>query len=326
MPFSSALLVPLYLDLNIFCYWIKGVPVDSISEEEHVISYILSQYRNFTQLKHYFQDVKPFLNVTSLPISYNLKIQLINKYYSLDDQILFALFEKKLKSKSRRDLKDVSEKAGVHLESCRRQFDNVKRIFKKIEGIAGSKAPVISKLFELNPELAQTYSQIYFAHENKIEIQKRRPEFLSVNGIKSIVQSIMTNWCVDEEFNPSIVSCMKDIRYMLISQKEQMDIVRSYVFMGVSDSELFKQIFKNLMSFGSCVGSSKEGRDIILNVYEKIFCLIKCRSPSGAQNYLDMIIGGVNELKLKEKEIQSFNSYMKGIKEIIQIFFEEINM
>ena len=32
---------------------------------------------------------------------------------------------------------EISEKTGLHLKSCRRQFDNIKRIYKVIEEMPG---------------------------------------------------------------------------------------------------------------------------------------------------------------------------------------------
>ena len=49
---------------------------------------------------------------------------------SLDPRVSRELIGKKLSSRFRRDLDELAEKTGVSLKSCRRQFDNVKRVFK----------------------------------------------------------------------------------------------------------------------------------------------------------------------------------------------------
>jgi hypothetical protein len=45
---------------------------------------------------------------------------------------------RKLSSRLRKDLDEVAEKTGVLLNSCKRQFDNVKRVFKTVEDMPGS--------------------------------------------------------------------------------------------------------------------------------------------------------------------------------------------
>lgn len=55
---------------------------------------------------------------------------MIFRYYSLDDSVSRELLGKKLSSRHRKDLDEVSERTSVRLKSCRRQFDNIKRIFK----------------------------------------------------------------------------------------------------------------------------------------------------------------------------------------------------
>ena len=51
---------------------------------------------------------------------------LIEQYYAFDENVVREFLGKKLSSKNRKDLDDVSEKTGISLKSCRRQFDNIK--------------------------------------------------------------------------------------------------------------------------------------------------------------------------------------------------------
>lgn len=65
------------------------------------------------------------------------------------------LLGKKLTSRHRKDLDEVAEKTNINLKSCRRQFDNVKRIFKVVEEMPGSLVQNIQKYFLLSEELAK---------------------------------------------------------------------------------------------------------------------------------------------------------------------------
>lgn len=50
---------------------------------------------------------------------------------------------------------EVSDKTGITLKSCRRQYDNVKRVFKVVEDLPGSLAANIEQHFLLSEDLAK---------------------------------------------------------------------------------------------------------------------------------------------------------------------------
>jgi len=55
---------------------------------------------------------------------------------------------------------EVAEKTGITLKSCRRQYDNVKRVFKTVEDLPGSLATNIKQHFLLSEDLAKYVSYI----------------------------------------------------------------------------------------------------------------------------------------------------------------------
>lgn len=65
------------------------------------------------------------------------------------------LLGKKITSKSRKDMEEVAEKTGITLKSCRRQYDNVKRVFKIVEDLPGFLATNIKQHFLLSDDLAK---------------------------------------------------------------------------------------------------------------------------------------------------------------------------
>lgn len=77
------------------------------------------------------------------------------RYYCLDDYVARELLGKKLSSRYRKDLDEVAERTGVRLKSCRRQFDNVKRVFKVVEDMAGHIANNVKQNFMLSDDLAR---------------------------------------------------------------------------------------------------------------------------------------------------------------------------
>lgn len=78
-----------------------------------------------------------------------------SRYYEFDDCVIREILGKKLTSKSRKDLDEVAEKTGITLKSCRRQYDNVKRVFKAVEDLSGSLVTNIKQHFLLPDDLAK---------------------------------------------------------------------------------------------------------------------------------------------------------------------------
>lgn len=60
---------------------------------------------------------------------------------------------------------EVAEKTGITLKSCRRQYDNVKRVFKVVEDLPGSLSANIKQHFLLSDDLAR-YAYCMTAYKN----------------------------------------------------------------------------------------------------------------------------------------------------------------
>ena len=85
-------------------------------------------------------------------------IHIFIRYYELDDLVIREILGKKLSSRHRKDLDEVSEKTSVSLKSCRRQFDNVRRIHKAVEEMQGHIVNNIETNFLLSTDLSK-YSE-----------------------------------------------------------------------------------------------------------------------------------------------------------------------
>jgi len=62
----------------------------------------------------------------------SVRSSIINRFFTFDDVVVRELLGKKLSSKLRKDLDDVNEKCKVEISSCRRQFDNLKEVIKRV--------------------------------------------------------------------------------------------------------------------------------------------------------------------------------------------------
>lgn len=133
----------------------KGVARNMGAPLELVASDVLDHYRTYSLLERLLFAPTKLSEQPSFqlePLSQHL---LIEKYYNLDDTVAREILGKKLSSRYRKDLDEVADRTGIRLKSCRRQFDNVKRIFKCVEELPGNVTNNIKQNFLLPDELAR---------------------------------------------------------------------------------------------------------------------------------------------------------------------------
>ncbi len=133
---------PTEIDLDVFRLWLCGDGAEKATEERLAQNPSSSEFDNYGDLlldetRGYFElfaILEPYLQLPSrflkqglvqLPVS--VKLAMIQYYYAFDERVVREFLGKKLNTKNRKDLDDVSEKIGVSLRNCRRQFDNIKQ-------------------------------------------------------------------------------------------------------------------------------------------------------------------------------------------------------
>lgn len=175
------------VDLVLFDYWLDGYSVDqSLNKlrktEAHflknftddlIMADILDQYRTFALIEKLLPCPAKLNEDWTFRLSDATKVTLVEKFYDFDEPVMRAILSRKLSARSRKDLDEVSRKSGKSLKSCRRQFDNFKRIFKTIDGLPGDLVDNIRSHFLLSERLAQKYTD-YMCY-NRFEANKRRP-------------------------------------------------------------------------------------------------------------------------------------------------------
>lgn len=128
---------------------IFGAPLELIASD------VLDHYRTYSLLEKKLHVPSTIQETCSFQLEPQSRSLLIEKYYSIDDSVARELLGKKLSSRHRKDLDEVAERTGVRLKSCRRQFDNVKRIFKSVEEQPGNIVNNIKHSFLLPEDLAR---------------------------------------------------------------------------------------------------------------------------------------------------------------------------
>jgi len=190
---------------------------------------------------------------------------------------------RKLNSKLRKDLDEVSEKTGILVRSCRRQFDNIKKVFKAVEDVAPKNyVNTILNTFELSKSLAEKYAALVFAASFRLELTKKKLAYLTFDQVKQVILMLVNEWGdKDEAQEPTLdkefLASLKDIKILLDREKEHKNAVISALKTSnvlsasvITDLETnFKMITRSVIGFATTVSSNKDVKDIFVHLVEK---------------------------------------------------------
>ncbi len=106
---------------------------------------------------------------------------------------------------------------NVLLRSCRRQFDNIKRVFKAVEDTPPQQyVGVIVQQFGLSKGLAEKYSAIVFASSSRIELGKKKLSYLPFEEVKNVILLLINNWGDKDDAEAALdrdfLSSLKDLK------------------------------------------------------------------------------------------------------------------
>lgn len=195
---------------------------------ELIASDVLDHYRTYSLLEKLLSNPNKLQEQLAFQIEPQTRQLLIEKYYELDDGVVRELLGKKLSSRHRKDLDEVSEKTGCPLKSCRRQFDNIKRVYKMVEEMPGSLVQNIQNLFYLSEELARKYGVVVFLASIRFEVAKRRLQHLTFPLLKKCTESIMDLWTYkitgpeyyDTEMDKEFLLELRELKVLMDREKE----------------------------------------------------------------------------------------------------------
>nr|XP_022920490.1 acidic fibroblast growth factor intracellular-binding protein [Onthophagus taurus] len=211
-----------------------GLGIQTGATLELIASDVLDHYRTYSLLEKLLSNPNKLQEQLEFQIEPQTRKLLIEKYYEFDDSVVRELLGKKLSSKHRKDLDEVSEKTKVALKSCRRQFDNVKRVFKEVEEKSGSIVQNITTTFFLPEELAKKYACVVFLACLRFETSKRRLQYLTFGALRKCTETIMNNWTYtassgvdfyDMEMDKEFLSDLRELRVLLEKEKEHKHLV-----------------------------------------------------------------------------------------------------
>lgn len=158
MEFSVILTNTMYIDKVLWRLWLLGLSMEHCSillKDKREKSVILSQFRNFEMLEPWLHRPKSLYTQMLIWLPPVIKAYLIQSYYSFDERVVREILGKKLNSRARKELEEIVSKTKFPLIGCRRIFDNLKRVSKRLEDTEGSIVDTIQYDFLLPKELAK---------------------------------------------------------------------------------------------------------------------------------------------------------------------------
>jgi len=342
------------VDWDLFEMWldgqVEGICVNQLRErykDEHlsyedILSELQNNFRLFGMLEPLLHQPTMFSEQLVWQLDDKVKSQLITRYYALDDSVARELLGRKLSSRLRKDLDEVSEKTGVPLKSCRRQFDNIKRIFKAVEELPGKFTVNIKNLFHLENTLAVKYSNLIFISVHRFETTKKKLNNVSFSDFRTVTQSIMLNWtpgfdvdeCGDPVLDRDYLATLREIKNIQEREKDH----RSCFLQSISkfaDTKFtseceshFKSLNRNIISLAASLFHSKELKEIFVNVMERV--VEPLAAAKFTQNQVELILRSYedvlteNQLHLDPMLKIHFIKFFATLKIIVETFYIRI--
>ncbi|KAJ8255047.1 hypothetical protein GJAV_G00200360 [Gymnothorax javanicus] len=295
------------MDEEVYQLWLDGYTVNEavrvrmeggVLEEweasaEVLHSDTMDQFRTFQMCERLLHSPAKLANQLLFQIPPLRQAMLIERYYAFDSAFVREVLGKKLSKGTKKDLDDVSAKTGIALKSCRRQFDNFKRVFKVVEELKGCLVENIQLHFLLSDQLARDYAAIVFFVNNRFETGKRKLQYLSFQDFAFCACQLINNWTVgavdnmvedmDVDLDKEFLQDLKDLK-ILITDKDMLDQHKSLVCTALrGKTKVFNEIeanFKNLsrglVNIAAKLLNAKDVRDFFIDLVEKF--IEPCRS------------------------------------------------
>ncbi|KAK0081079.1 hypothetical protein PV325_012825 [Microctonus aethiopoides] len=310
----------------------RGICQQTNATIDLVASDVLDHYRTYSLLERLFHTPT---KLASEQLAFQIEPQtsqmLIEMYYEFNDCVIRELLGKKLTSKSRKDMDEVAERTGVSIKSCRRQYDNVKRVFKVVEDLPGSLVANIKQHFLLPDDLAKRYAAVVFIACLRFEMNKRKLQFLTFPDLYYCSNAMMSSWTyrftgseyfdtdLDREFLVELSEC----RILMENEKHHKHLVcfklkptlldRMYQELDVN----FRNYSRALLGIGCNLHRSRELRFFFLELVER--CIEPWRqvnwSHTDLRNFLNAYTQCALDMDvLREGTLKdAFERYMKVV-------------
>ncbi|XP_014676738.1 PREDICTED: acidic fibroblast growth factor intracellular-binding protein-like [Priapulus caudatus] len=258
-----------------------GIPLEVLKSDIH------NHFKLFDMLEPLLQQPPRFEKQLKFQILPEMQRMIIENYYKFDDCVIREILGKKLSSKTRKELDDVSERSRVNLKSCRRQFENMKHVFKAVEEMRGSLEQNVQQSFLLPIELARKYAAVVFITSNRFETGKKKLAYLEFDDFAHCANLMITNWScasadcqredmLDVDFDRDFLQDLKDLKILLDRDliDEHKGITCRNLKARLSEKVCndlqanFKTLSRSLVNIACNLIHSKELRDLFVDLVE----------------------------------------------------------
>lgn len=241
--FTSIVSTPVFVDSLVFKEYIQGKSVQDMvttasqetdmsdAPESAVSEYVKGQLHLMQYLEYYMHRPRYFLEQRHLlPLDGQARTELIKLYYSFDEPVMLEFLGRKLNSRTRTYLPEVADRVDVPLNSCKRQFENLKRIAKQTEDEEG--VPLVNEImdkFALPEKLAIHYVHILFLNINRIDTTRRclaHFRFADFDFCASILiqyWTIMSSTMTLDNIDESLTQHAQKLKNLLVEDKANFD-------------------------------------------------------------------------------------------------------
>jgi len=329
------------LDQDIYNCWLYGYSIDytvkQLQKKQNNISYqilknyVADGYRTCELLETFLKHPKCFSGQITFPISQSYKTLLVKKYYSFDKNVMRNLLGKKINSRTRKELDSISEKTQIPLAGCKRIFDNLKRIQKKIEDLENKDfIEEIKKEYHLPTSLASQYAHIIFTNLLRLDTSKRKMTPISYTSFERAAAVFYNYWRDPSniyDFDEDLCQDFKEIKTHFFCIKDVWEEYKSKIIFELQKygydstiskgSQIFKLILRNILTVGTTLCNSKENRNIFIQIIDKITepCISVGYKIEDVKAIFDAILSQFDEVKYFDDEFK--NKYSESYKRLI---------
>jgi hypothetical protein len=265
------------------------------------------QWRNFGLLEYYLMHPRSLRTQTLFQLDDTLQLELLKRYYSLDDDFVRELLGRRLRRRMRKELEEIAEHVKVKLKSAMRQFNNLLRVKKRLQSLqrrttntiisttnaTNSLSSLIQHHFLIDRELASKYIRIVFLLYHRLDVRKRL-NVLSYAEIDALVNILMCKWigtANGEAANSSsevptltldskFLTALRDLknlfndRIYLSLYKKNVKLALERINEGAVTHKIpnprYTSLLKTLITLGAGLGQAKEFKDFFVDVVDKI--------------------------------------------------------
>lgn len=311
-------------DLDTFSLWVNGlgfkeatdmrvesepaVTKDFHDYKQLLLSESRDQFRMFELLQPYLQLPQTFMNQHVFQLSQSTKRAMLERYYAFDETVVREFLGKKLSSKHRKDLDHISDKTGISLKSCQRQFDNIKQVLRVVDDHEGSLVENIKQHFILPEEMARVYASVVFISANRFETNKKKLSLFSFSDFTSCASEMISHWTAgsegshavddDLELDRDFLQDLHDMKLSMLGRvwvdrhlKLVLKDMRKRKFSAPfvkSVEQNFRALSKALVSLGASLVHTKDLKDFFVDLVEDV--IEPCKSFGWSRQDLETVL------------------------------------